>query len=84
MSKPESRRFPVTVTRLPVPRCRAGRRTVAYLSSSLSKVRTGHYLRAHIEPARLPSGNRPRRPGANRAVPIGIGPRDDLATVQPR
>ena len=43
MSKSSSRRFPVTVTHLPVTRCQICRRTVAYRPGSLSEVLTGHY-----------------------------------------
>jgi hypothetical protein len=47
MSKSSSRRFPVTVTRLPVTRCQICRRTVAYRPGSLSEVLTEHYRRAY-------------------------------------
>jgi hypothetical protein len=61
MSKSPSRRFPVTVTQLPVTRCQICRRTVAYRPSNLSEALTGHYSRAHPEALRLPSraGTRP-------------------------
>jgi len=49
MSKPGSRRFPVTVTYLPVTRCQLCHRTVAYRPGSLSEVLTEHYRRAHPE-----------------------------------
>ena len=39
MSKSPSRRFPVTVTQLPVTRCEICHRTVAYRPGSLSDVR---------------------------------------------
>ncbi len=56
MSKPPSRRFPVTVTQLPVTRCEICHRTVAYWpGSSLSEVLTEHYRRAHPEALGLPS-----------------------------
>ena len=59
MSKFSSRRFPVTVTHLPVTRCQICRRTVAYRPGSLTEVLTEHYRRAHPEalglPARQPS-----------------------------
>jgi hypothetical protein len=45
MSKSPSRRFPVTVTQLPVTRCEICRRTVAYRPGSLSEVLTEHYRR---------------------------------------
>jgi hypothetical protein len=49
MSKSSSRRFPVTVTHLPVTRCQICRRTVAYRPGSLSEVLTEHYRRAYPE-----------------------------------
>jgi hypothetical protein len=55
MRKSPSRRFPVTVTRLPVTRCEICRRTVAYRSGSLSEVLTGHYRQAHPEALGIPS-----------------------------
>jgi hypothetical protein len=55
MSKSSSRRFPVTVTQLPVTRCQICRRTVAYRPGSLTEVLTEHYRRAHPEALGLPS-----------------------------
>ena len=56
MSKSSSRRFPVTVTQLPVTRCEICHRTVAYRAgSSLSEVLTEHYRRAHPEALGIPS-----------------------------
>jgi hypothetical protein len=55
MSKALSRRFPVTVTQLPVTRCQIRHCTVAYRPGSLSEVLTGHYRRAHPEALGLPS-----------------------------
>ena len=55
MSKSPSRRFPVTVTQLPVTRCEICHRAVAYLPGSLSEVLTEHYRRAHPETLGLPS-----------------------------
>ena len=55
MSKSASRRFPVTVTRLPVTRCQICHRTVAYRPGSLSEALTGHYRRAHPQALGLPS-----------------------------
>jgi hypothetical protein len=49
MSKSSSRRFPVTVTRLPVTRCQICHRTVAYRPGTLTEVLTGHYRRVHPE-----------------------------------
>jgi hypothetical protein len=55
MTKSDSRRFPVTVTRLPVTRCPPCHRTVAYRPGSLSEVLTEHYRQAHPEALDLPS-----------------------------
>jgi hypothetical protein len=49
MSKSPSRRFPVTVTQLPVTRCQICHRTVAYRPGNASEVLTEHYRRAHPE-----------------------------------
>jgi hypothetical protein len=49
MSNSSSRRFPVTVTHLPVTRCQICHRTVAYRPGNLSEVLTGHYRWAHPE-----------------------------------
>jgi hypothetical protein len=53
MSKPGSRRFPVTVTHLPVTRCQICQHTLAYRSGKTSDVLTGHYRQAHPETLRL-------------------------------
>jgi hypothetical protein len=55
MSKSHSRRFPVTVTHLPVTRCQICHRTVAYRPGTLSEVLTEHYRRAHPEELGLTS-----------------------------
>jgi hypothetical protein len=55
MSKSSSRRFPVTVTQLPVTRCEICYCTVAYRPGSLSEVLTEHYRRAHPEALGIPS-----------------------------
>jgi len=55
VSKSSSRRFPVTVTHLPVTRCQICHQTVAYRSGSLSEFLTGHYRRAHPEALGLPA-----------------------------
>jgi len=55
VSKSSSRRFPVTVTYLPVTRCQICRRAVAYRPGRLSEVLTGHYRRAHPEALGLPA-----------------------------
>ena len=49
MCKSSSRRFPVTVTQLPVTRCEVCRRTIAYQPGALSEALTEHYRRAHPE-----------------------------------
>ena len=56
MSSSSSRRFPVTVTYLPVTRCQLCHRTVACRPGNLSAVLTGHYRRAHPEAFGLRSG----------------------------
>ena len=55
MSKSSSRRFPVTVTQLPVIRCQICERTVAYQPGKISEVLTEHYRRAHPETLGLPA-----------------------------
>jgi hypothetical protein len=55
MSNSSSRRFPVTVTHLPVTRCQICHRTVAYGPGNLSEVLTEHYRRAHPQALGLPS-----------------------------
>jgi hypothetical protein len=55
MSNSRSRRFPVTVTHLPVTRCQICHHTVAYRPGNLSEVLTEHYRRAHPEALGLPS-----------------------------
>jgi hypothetical protein len=55
MSNSSSRRFPVTVTRLPVTRCQTCRRTVACRPGKGSEVLTEHYRRAHPEALGVPS-----------------------------
>jgi len=52
MSSAPSRRFPVTVTHLPVTHWQLCQRTVAYRPGKLSEVLTEHYLRAACVPAR--------------------------------
>jgi len=53
MSKSPARRFPVTVTHLPVTRCQICQRTVAYRPGT--EVQTGHYRRDHPEALDLAS-----------------------------
>ncbi len=50
-----SRRFPVTVTHLPVTRCQVCHRTVAYRPGTISEALTEHYRRAHPEALGLAS-----------------------------
>jgi hypothetical protein len=47
MSKSSARRFPVTVTQLPVTRCQICQRAVVYRPGTLTEVLTGHYRRAY-------------------------------------
>src|SRR6202011_3679701 len=47
MSRSESSRFPVTVSRLPVTRCEVCGRTLAYRPGQASAVLTQHYNRMH-------------------------------------
>ena len=49
MSRSDSSRFPVTVTRLPVTRCEICGRTLAYRPGQASTVLTEHYHRLHPE-----------------------------------
>ena len=49
MSSPKSRRFPVTVTRLPVVRCQICQRTLAAKPGQANTVLTEHYRREHPE-----------------------------------
>ena len=54
MSTPRSRRFPVTVTNLPVTRCQLCDHTLAYRPANISEVLTEHYRRAHPEALDIP------------------------------
>ena len=47
MNNSSTRRFPVTVTHLPVTRCQICHRTVAYRPGNPSEVLTEHYRQAH-------------------------------------
>ena len=56
MSKPSSRRFPVTVTHLPVTRCQICHHTLARRPGKASDALTGqHYRQAHPATPSLPS-----------------------------
>jgi len=55
MSNSSPRRFPVTVTQLPVTRCEICQRTVAYRPGTLSEALTEHYRRAYREALGLPA-----------------------------
>ncbi len=55
MSNSRSRRFPVTVTQLPVTRCQICQRTIAYRPGNLSAVLTEHYRQAHPETLGIPA-----------------------------
>jgi hypothetical protein len=50
------RRFPVTVTHLPVTRFQICDRTLAYRPGNISAVLTEHYRRDHPEALGLPAG----------------------------
>jgi hypothetical protein len=64
MSTPKSRRFPVTVSRLPLIRCQLCQRTMACRTGEASTVLTGHYRREH--PGRLQAAT-----GAEAQQPLG-------------
>jgi len=49
MNNSSTRRFPVTVTHLPVTRCQICDRAVVYRPGTLTEVLTEHYRRAHPE-----------------------------------
>jgi hypothetical protein len=49
MSRSSSRRFPVTITQLPVIRCEVCQQTLACRPGQASAVLTAHYQRAHPE-----------------------------------
>ena len=49
ISTPHFRRFPVTVTHLPVTRCQICDRTLAHRPGNISEVLTEDYRRAHPE-----------------------------------
>ena len=55
MSTSRSRRFPVTVTQMPVTRCQICHRTLAYRPGNISEVLTEHYRRAHPEALGVPA-----------------------------
>jgi hypothetical protein len=56
MSKSDSARFPVTVSRLPVSRCQICQRTFATRAGQASAVLTEHYLREHPDVVAAASG----------------------------
>ena len=64
MSRPDSSRFPVTVTRLPLTRCEICGRTLAYQPGQASAVLTKHYLRMHPEALSEPTAWRGGREAA--------------------
>ncbi len=47
MNSSPSRRFPVTVSRLPVIRCQVCQRTIAFRDGQASATLTEHYRREH-------------------------------------
>jgi len=74
MSKPPSRRFPVTVAQLPVTRCQICQRTVAYRPGNLTEVLTGHYRRGHPEALGLTSREpAAETPGSGTDFVVGDG-----------
>jgi hypothetical protein len=79
MSKSTSRRFPVTVTRLPVARCQICDRTVAYRPGKISEVLTEHYRRADPEHSASLPGSRPRGTYTVRSCAAGPSGGGDFA-----
>jgi hypothetical protein len=69
MSNSSSRRFPVTVTQLPVTRCEICQRTVACRPGTLSEALTEHYRRAHPNRSAFPPG-KVRSPARRIAPPV--------------
>jgi len=55
MSMPRSRRFPVTVTHLPITRCQICNRTLAYRPGIIGEALTEHYHRVHREALGAPA-----------------------------
>ena len=55
MSTSRSRRFPVTVTHLPVTRCQICDRTLAYRPGNIGEVLTQHYRRVYPEALGIPA-----------------------------
>ena len=55
MSMPRSRRFPVTVTHLPITRCQICDRTLAYRPGTISQALTEHYRRVQREALGAPA-----------------------------
>ena len=56
MKKPNSRTFPVTVTRMAMVRCAVCGRRLAFRKGSVSEALTAHYAAAH--PAKLERSGR--------------------------
>ncbi len=83
MSRPDSSRFPVTVTRLPLTRCEICGRTLAYQPGQASAVLTKHYLRMHPEAlSQAAEVHEPRRrQAATRAAP-GYRPAGPASTLR--
>jgi hypothetical protein len=54
-NSPASRRFPVTVTHLPVVRCQVCQQTIAHQPGKASEILTEHYRRAHPTKLGLPA-----------------------------
>jgi hypothetical protein len=78
-SKSSPRRFPVTVTQMPVTRCEICHHTVTYRPGSLIEVLTEHYRRAPSRSARHPFPVALRRlPHYTADTVIGAVWQDDL------
>jgi hypothetical protein len=54
MKTPSSRRFPVTVSHLPVIRCQICLGAVPYRPGKVNAVRTEHYRRVHLDASASP------------------------------
>ena len=80
MNKSSSRRFPVTITKLPLTRCQICDRTVAYWPGSLSEALTEHYRRTHPERSDfLPSSLAGPLGGLLPSAPVALRERDGRA-----
>ena len=81
ISTSSCRRFPVTVSHLPVMRCQICHRTGAYRPGKASEVLAGHCRRAHPEALGLPPRSRaPEIPVPSAGAAAGVG---RLGTILP-